>query len=174
MLLPNMSSTNPPNAATEDSNYEHRPHLVYVLNKSESLNKLDLSNMKNCLNTCLKDSKLAYKGSIQDQAQSSSFLLNTRQRRRNTNDWDTVNLICLPKFENENSLEFSGLPRVDRSVKNLLRDVLAVKRSNCSFIGGPSHSGQNMSEKRWFSYANKVWDTIKKSALMSEYNRLMT
>ncbi len=25
-----------------------------------------------------------------------------------------------------------------------------------------------------FAYANKVWETIKKSSMISEYNRLMT
>jgi hypothetical protein len=80
---------------------------------------------------------------------------------------------------------------MDRCVRNLLHELLTIKRAHASFTTGPSLTtqhqqqqlgmgmaslagGQFISEKRWFSYAAKVWETIRKSPLIAEYNRLMT
>lgn len=200
MLLPNMNNSNstsnsasstnttssgqnPNSGLQQDEHYEHHPHLVYLLNKSDYLNKLDLSKMKNVLAYLMKDSKLIYKGSINDINQSTpgSFLLNSKQKRRRAqgDDSENINFVVLPKLNqaDQEINNFNGLPSMDRVIKNLLRELLAVKRSKSCFIGTQSsanQTGQNLSEKRWFTYANKVWDTIRKSTLISEYNRLMT
>ncbi|CAF0985675.1 unnamed protein product [Brachionus calyciflorus] len=60
--------------------------------------------------------------------------------------------------------EFNGLSNMDKSIKNLLKELLSIRK--------PSQTG--FTEKKWFYYAGKVWETIKKSSLISEYSRLMT
>ena len=65
--------------------------------------------------------------------------------------------------------EFDGMLSSERSAKGLLKELLSIKKAS-----QPSANGQVFSEKKWFVYANKVWDTIKKSPFISEYSRLMT
>lgn len=54
-----------------------------------------------------------------------------------------------------------------RLMKALSKELLSIKVN-------AGESGCVLTEKKWFVYANRVWDTIKKSSFISEYSRLMT
>ena len=139
--------------------------------------------------------KLIYKGSM-NGLNGLQMISRPTQRRNHTNEQQNpgqnVNFVLVPKAERsrQSIAEFDGLPSLDRCIKYLLREILAVKRTQSAInplniLNGStttttttstSSSLNNLvfSEKRWFSYANKVWDTIRKSQLIGEYNRLMT
>jgi hypothetical protein len=193
MLMPNNSL-----AQQEEYQIEHHPHIVYALNKIEYINKNDIAMMKSSIDSVLKNSKLIYKGSM-NGLNGLQMISRPTQRRNHTNEQQQpgqiVNFVLVPKAEKsrQSIAEFDGLPSLDRCIKYLLREILAVKRTQSAvnplnILNGSttttttttttstSSSLNNLvfSEKRWFSYANKVWDTIRKSQLIGEYNRLMT
>ncbi len=87
----------------------NRPHLVYVLNKSEYLNKSDLNQMKYCIHNMLKDSKLLYKNSIGQMNASSHLINSSSSRRRYANSMskadiiESVNFVTIPKVHDKNA-----------------------------------------------------------------------
>lgn len=173
MLMPHNSLS-----LQEEYQLEHHPHIVYALNKIEYMNKNDTVKMKACIDSLLNDSSFIYKGSINDL---NSLQITSSKQRRNQN----VNFVLVPKVEsikhtNQQVTEYDGLPSLNRCVKHLLREILSVKRSQSvinplnNLNSANPNSNLVFSEKRWFTYANKVWETIRKSQLIGEYNRLMT
>lgn len=114
---------------------------------------------------------LAYKGSLStpdavSHTNSSRRVLsvsNSARRRALPGDADeveSVNFVCLPKIDRVTSSstsnsgatgeteslpmtmnEFNGLPSSARCVKNLLRELLALKRNNCVFMNNAAAVG---------------------------------
>jgi hypothetical protein len=123
-----------------------------------------MAKMKSYMEQLMKDSKLKFKGST----------LNTNSRNNikhissNKQMSNQINFVLIPNNggNNQNENDYIGSSSFDKSIKCLLKDLLSVKRTNTLF--------NNMNEKKWFTFANKVWDSIKKSPMISEYYRLMT
>ena len=160
--------------------YGKFPHLIRATDKPSQLERrvVDTVKMKACIDSLLNDSSFIYKGSINDL---NSLQITSSKQRRNQN----VNFVLVPKVEsikhtNQQVTEYDGLPSLNRCVKHLLREILSVKRSQSvinplnNLNSANPNSNLVFSEKRWFTYANKVWETIRKSQLIGEYNRLMT
>lgn len=149
------------------------PHLIYVLNKSNQINKLELSRMKSYIESIMKDSKLIYKGSISSSASNLIIDFKKRNCQKSTNDSnDEINFVQILNIKNKSNIgenkmfeTYSGESKIEKSIKYLLRDILSVRRTTQIF---------QLNEKRWFNYAGKVWEAIKRSPLISEYYRLMT
>ena len=88
MLLPNMTEY--------DQAYKHETHLIYCLNKCNSLSPIDLKMMKSVYENFMKDSKLIVKGSLHSDINSLSnpcFLKTKRTQKDSSND---VNFVVLP------------------------------------------------------------------------------
>ena len=69
------------------------------------------------------------------------------------------------------------MPSFERSVNTFTNQILAIKRhtgQSASTVVSSNLFGPNFTEKKWFAFANKMWDLIRKSASINEYNRLMT
>jgi hypothetical protein len=152
--------------------------------------------MKNSIKNLMKDSKLNYKGSISDdfssKKSSSLFLTSSKNLISEHEHIENVNFALLPKINESSSttssnlIQYKGISSMDHVIKKLLHEVLSVKRARSSFTSGPINTttaqqqqfntlgSQFISEKRWFAYANKIWEKIRKSPLIGEYNRLMT
>ena len=167
-----------------------------MLNKSEYVNRLEMSKMKSILHTLLRESKmLTYKGSFSSPDILSNLYSSRRQtststkrtRQSTTDESENVNFLCIPKFiskktELSDEIEFRGMPSSNKCIKSLLKEILAMKRTNCMFMSGSGQTSglttpnrdQILTEKRWFMFASKVWEAIRKSSLIAEYNRLMT
>ena len=83
-------------------------------------------------------------------------------------------------------MNFSGMPSFERSVTTFTNQILGIKRTGQANVpnngqqtaassgNGSNLFGPNFTEKKWFAFANKMWDLIKKSTALNEYNRLMT
>ena len=138
------------------------------MNKSDYINKLDTIKMKSYLEQLMKDSKLKFKGSTTATNSRNNIKHISSNRQMN----NQVNFVLIPNNtnnmndENNEMSEYVGLSSFDKSIKYLLKDLVSVKRTNSIF--------SNMNEKKWFTFANKVWESIKKSPIISEYYRLMT
>jgi hypothetical protein len=152
-----------------------RAHLVYVLNKSGFVSKLDTFKMKTTIDNLMKDSKLSYKSSLSEfnawsaaatrRDRNRALTQNSVNKSKEEKSVDSVNFVVMPRFGRFcDSESFNGLPSVETSAKFLTRQLLGMSRNLNS----------NVTEKRWFSYANKIWEAIRKSQLINEYNRLMT
>lgn len=149
----------------QDEFIERKPHLVYVLNKSEFVCKKDVDDMKKCVDRILRDFKLQYKGSI------CEFNSHLGQKKRINED--NVNFVLLPRADCQRKdgiamSEFNGVASFEKSIRYLQREILGVRRHH--FTNNPS----TFTEKKWFAYAGKMWKLIQKSTLIGEYNRLMT
>lgn len=218
MLLPNLNSPTSGGSSSAqillageeaNSHFEHHPHLIYLLNKCEYTNRRDVLKIKSLIDVLMTNSKLMYKGSINDLTvmnnissvgahmmsrphgnhnKSKRNLKNANASRSTTTtttdgeliNAEAVNLVLMPKFDADkknaskiandndlNTVEFNGLPSVDKSVNALLREILAVRRTNCSFIttngstatnansaayqstNNNSSRGQILTEKKW-------------------------
>jgi len=152
-----------------------------VLNKSENLSECDLVKMRYCIADLMRDSKLVYKNSIRNLSASSQLIQNRKRTARTKHsDSEAVNFIVIPKVDKrkEGSGEFIGMPSLERSVKHFTREILSIKRAQSQSSNSATHSVATLqtgfTERKWLAYANKVWDSIRKSSLMNEYNRLMT
>lgn len=87
------------------------PHLVYVLNKCEAMNKSDLKRMKAGIDRLLSDSKLVYKNSLPEMTSSSSRVLRAKKRpARNKGECEnSVNFVVLPKVDSQANIKQSNL-----------------------------------------------------------------
>lgn len=148
----------------EEYQFEHHPHLIYTLNKIEYLNKLELDKMKSVIDQILSGSKLIYKSKFVNFDSNGLNLINKSKQ-----DKSSVNFALLPKaIKSKDLSEYDGLSSLNKSVKCFLRNLLSLKQN------GNANNNLKFTEKRWFAYANKVWETIRKSQLINEYNRLLT
>ena len=73
------------------------------------------------------------------------------------------------------------MPSFERSVSAFANQILSIKRAPSSTAasgqqapGSSNLFGASFTEKKWFAFAAKMWDLIRKSTSINEYNRLMT
>ena len=145
-----------------------------MLNKSEYVNRLEMSKMKSILHTLLRESKmLTYKGSFSSPDILSNLYSSRRQhtpskrRQPTTDESENVNFLCIPKFTPKKSEigeeEFRGMASSNKCIKSLLKEILAMKRTNCMFMNSQSglstatpNRDQIFTEKRWLVKQNFV------------------
>ncbi|XP_038065137.1 protein SMG9-like [Patiria miniata] len=85
--------------------------------------------------------------------------LDTAASEHSSTDDQSVLLSLLP-------VSYQGHPSVDLLVKSFRNQIYSAARSSLTHT--------SLTEKNWFHYAGRTWETIKKSSLMSEFNRLLT
>ena len=101
-----------------------------------------MNKMKLCLDRIMSDFKLKYKGSI-------SPINSHMSMTKNSIDENSVNLLIIPKANEKNKQEnglfseFTGTPSFNKSMKHLLREILAVQRNH--FTSTPA----SFTEKKW-------------------------
>lgn len=143
---------------------EYYPHIVFVQNRCqrEDFYPESIVKMQDTLHCCLQKSKLKYSGSVKCNT-TSSFQKDPQQKN---------NLFLLPEKElpeidssNEQFPEYKGHPGYRYLAESLSQQVLSMPRSLLT------HSA--LSEKNWFHYSARIWETVKKSPLFLEYNRLL-
>lgn len=147
-----------PNTLPEETS-EYYPHIVFVQNKCEREDFYpdSVAKMQNTLYMPLQRSKLKFSGSLQNSFQKQK---------------DKVNLFLLPKKDNsefdspsDRFPEYKGHPGFRCLADSLRHQVLSMPRSLLTHTA--------LSEKNWFHYSARIWDTVKKSNLFLEYNRLL-
>lgn len=176
MLKPSTpSSGHDIGSASDDSQSEHFPHIVFVVNKAtrQDFSPDMCEKMRDILNSVFAQSKLKYKSGVNLVSTGALPVMFS------PNVMNDPNLFLLPKFNfqhnpntnHNNSGVLSLLPSYQGhpSFENLLRllrnNLLAVPRSLLTHT--------TLSEKNWFHYAARTWEAIKKSQLLAEYNRLL-
>ncbi|XP_071957965.1 nonsense-mediated mRNA decay factor SMG9-like [Antedon mediterranea] len=169
MLKP---STANPNSDGEDG-IEYFPSVVFVQNKAsrEDFELNNLKNMQEDIDKIFTGTKLKIQGAISLTQSGLMSGANT------TNLPLDINMFLLPHLnDNHNSKVesplfsiipncYQGHPSQDSLIRAFRKLVIGAHRT-------PISNSCN-TEKNWFHYAARMWETIKKSTLMSEYNRLL-
>ncbi|XP_071042141.1 nonsense-mediated mRNA decay factor SMG9 isoform X2 [Parasteatoda tepidariorum] len=146
-----------------DEPAEYYPHLVFVQNHSqrEDFYPDSVATMQETLHHVFKKSKLKYSGCVSCGTHSHV-----------PKDHDRVNLFLMcdkepPEFDGgkDQFPEYKGHPGYQYLAESLGQQVLSMPRSLLT--------NSPLSEKNWFHYSARIWETVKKSTLFLEYNRLL-
>ncbi|GBM02241.1 Protein SMG9 [Araneus ventricosus] len=142
---------------------EYYPHIVFVQNHAQKkdFSANSISKMEETLSNVFQKSKLKYSGSV-----------NPHNRRYPKDSPPKVNLFLIPDKEppdtdspNHRFPEYKIHPGYKYLTESLSRQVLSMPRSLLTHTA--------LSEKNWFHYSARIWETVKKSTLFLEYNRLL-
>ncbi|GIX80258.1 protein SMG9 [Caerostris darwini] len=148
--------------AIPEGTIEYYPHIVFVQNHSKKKNFSEetITKMEKTLLDVFQKSKLKYLGSVNPQ--NRTYSKDTPPR---------VNLFLIPDKEpldtdSANMFpEYKIHPGYKYLTETLSQQVLSMPRSLLTHIP--------QSEKHWFHYAARIWETVKKSPLFLEYSRLL-
>ncbi|XP_071481507.1 nonsense-mediated mRNA decay factor SMG9-like [Diadema antillarum] len=183
MLKP---STPPPSSSqSESSSAENHedfvPNIVFVQNKAgrESFQPIAVNAMEQSICSLMATSKLKYTGCSSLARSGVMPSLNSK-----TLPLD-VNLFLLPAFDSEDKentqpskdtkstllrlvpdLVYRGHPKTELLVAAFRNQIYAASR--------PLITHTSLTEKNWFQYAGRTWESLKKSSLLLEYQRLLT
>ncbi|XP_067831427.1 nonsense-mediated mRNA decay factor SMG9 isoform X2 [Heptranchias perlo] len=162
-----------------DEGTEYYPNIVFLQNKArrEDFCPRNLEKMHTVIDKLMLHSHLKYKGALSMldcnifPGLSSDFLESE------------VNLFLLPAMESEAEENltragaggmplfsllpgYKGHPSFQSLVSKLRSQILSMSR--------PQLSHTILTEKNWFHYAARIWDSVKKSSALSEYSRLLS
>eukprot|EP00794_Sanderia_malayensis_P011122 gene11122-12292_t len=162
------SSTNP------DELDDHFPHIVFVYNRSDKSN-FDFSHIKSVCQVTDKffeHSKLKIRGgasilganllpfcklkSFEDYQDMSIFLLPVMDESEAKTDDECLKLIT----------SYQGHPSFASLIASLRNQTASTSRHHLTH--------HPLTERTWFHYAARTWETVKKSPLLAEYQRLLT
>ncbi|XP_029636226.1 protein SMG9 isoform X1 [Octopus sinensis] len=170
MLKPSTPANSHDDTSVQENTADYYPQIVFVQNKAVRDDfSVETYRAKQCLlSKVLENSKLKYKDAV---TLATGELLPGLNNRNITTG---VNLFLLPHMDNQkveaDSIltflpEYRGYPSFNRLLQSLRNQVFACQRRLLTHT--------ILSEKNWFHYAARTWDTVKKSTLMAEYNRLL-
>lgn len=174
LLTAEMLKPSTPNShdgpSVQETSSDYYPQLVFIQNKAtrDDFSVETFRAMQTTLSKVFSNSKLKYTGSV--TLANGDLLPGLNPRTVPSN----INLYLLPYMDNQKTEgdsiltflpEYRGYPSFSRLLQSLRNQVFASQR--CLL----THT--ILSEKNWFHYAARTWDAVKKSPLMSEYNRLL-
>uniref|UniRef100_A0A147BDX5 Protein SMG9 n=1 Tax=Ixodes ricinus TaxID=34613 RepID=A0A147BDX5_IXORI len=163
MLKPATSSGSHDSGLTNEDVAESFPHMVFVQNKCTrgDFSPENVDVMKETLEAIFAKSRLKCKGQI-----SMNGSLKKEEQ--------SFNLFLIPKrlSEQEEKRRSEGEPpgfqdggRLDHLASSFMLQVLGMPR--------PHLTHTTLTEKNWFHYSARLWETVKKSTLFLEYSRLL-
>lgn len=167
MLRP--SALLPSQDGGSDYRTEYCPHLVLVHNKCSPVDfepsKVRL--IQQTYSLMFDKSKLKFQGPI---GIASGCVIPSLSP---VTCGETINLFLMPWKDSANAgtsstsiPEYKGHPGFDRLAEIFRQQIVSMPRSQMQ----PS----TLTEKNWFHYAARTWETVKKSTLFMEYCRLLT
>ncbi|KAL3858099.1 hypothetical protein ACJMK2_012710 [Sinanodonta woodiana] len=175
MLKPASHSASHESGTGQDDVNEYNPHIVFIQNKATraDFSAENYKTMRKTYSKIFESSKLKTKSFVSMAVGKLIPALSTGNRS-SSND---INLFLLPpidapKLENQQDAslthlpDYRGYPSFLNHINSLRSQVLAIPRDQLAHT--------QLSEKNWFHYAARTWDAVKKSQLISEYNRLLS
>ncbi|XP_041373316.1 protein SMG9-like isoform X2 [Gigantopelta aegis] len=168
MLKPSTPLSNHDGSGCQDEAPDYFPHIVFVQNKAgrEDFSVESYRTMSQTLQQVLASSKLKHRGSVSMGSVMPGLMPSTVN--------SDINMFCLPHMEyyktDQDAIlsflpEYRGCPSFSCLLKSLRNQILAMPRCLVTHT--------QLSEKNWFHYAARMWDTVRKSQLLAEYNRLL-
>ncbi|KAL0490368.1 SMG9, partial [Acrasis kona] len=137
-----------PNGLTGENEHEHVPEIIFVYNKvrpEACTNQMIVRQLGNFLDAYMCNIDIRRNGSVHASMNCSGF-------------------VHQPNFVN-----FFMLP--DYSYNSEMFEMLSLEFRN-AVLGMPRNSfAKTVSERDWLQGVARIWDLIKKSPFISEYNR---
>lgn len=167
MLRP--SALLPSQDGSSDYHTEYCPHLVLIHNKCSTADfePSKVKIMQQTYSLIFDKSKLKFRGPI---GITNGCVIPSLSP---VTCGETINLFLLPWKDSTNqgvSLpsipEYKGHPGFDTLAEIFRQHIVSMPRSQMQ----PS----TLTEKNWFHYAARTWETVKKSTLFMEYCRLLS
>ncbi|XP_050429958.1 nonsense-mediated mRNA decay factor SMG9 [Adelges cooleyi] len=159
MLKPPM-----PTSHRNEELVEYFPHVVFVQNKSfySDFSIENIKTIQQVYTQLFARSRLHIQSGISIANGSIINELNP------TNCGDPINIFLLANINKDKQFDVNGFHKMhpDQTVliQEFRKQILSLP------ILPITHT--NLTEKGWFHYCIKVWDSIKKSQFFNEYNRL--
>ncbi|XP_028401597.1 protein SMG9-like [Dendronephthya gigantea] len=150
---------------------EYYPNIVFIYNKCsrEDFEAHNVENMLLATDAIFQNSRLRTKTS------ASMLLEGTFPFSKHLEQYSDVNLFLLPIADNLirktgseicfSGTSFHGHPNLDVLIQLLRSQIFSSPRHHLTH--------HQLTEKNWFHFAARSWEMTKKSALLSEYNRLL-
>ncbi|XP_047508380.1 nonsense-mediated mRNA decay factor SMG9-like [Pieris napi] len=172
MLRPSLSSTNV-NQESDSVQSEVHPHLLLLHNRCqlEDFTYSNVHTIQDFYRKAFQRSNLQLKSGMYLYSDISNNGVNVDS----VNKWYSVekcghpiNLFLLPEvYEDYDNKEiYRGHPTFEELAKRLRWMLLGVNRHQITNV-------PNLSEKGWFHFCNKAWESIKKCTFFLEYERFL-
>ncbi|ELU10061.1 hypothetical protein CAPTEDRAFT_152427 [Capitella teleta] len=163
MLKP---QTPQPHDSPSEGLSEIYPHIVFVVNHAgaDDFKAGSYEKMQTVISRLMSQSNLKFKGvcNMRDLIPGLS----------SSSPHSDVNLYLLPEkasvsdqLDDPLSMHYRGYPTFEFIIESLTKKLLAMPRHLLTHT--------TLTEKNWFHYAARSWESVKKSGLISEYNRLL-
>lgn len=181
MLKPSQhsSSSMMDNSASKEDNLQFFPSVIFVHNKAtrEDFNAQTYRSMQRVLYNMFSSSKLRFRNGINMLINDSNVvdgIINMPPGEEKDESCD-VNLLMLPAFEfykcepewlQTTLPDYRGFPSFNSTFSHFRAQVFTCPRSPLT--------SSPLTEKNWYHFAARMWDTIKKSPLLADYNRLIS
>lgn len=170
MLKPSTPPSNHDASVPPEDQPDYFPHIVFVQNKAcrEDFSVHNYTSLQQALAEIFATSKLKMQGDVSMSTGRETFCLNPAFIK------SSMNLFLLPHMdqgqESADSLmsqmpEYRGYPSFSTLITSLRSQLFSMPREPIT------HS--SLTEKNWFHYSARIWDSIRKSQLIAEYNRLL-
>ncbi|XP_026494638.1 nonsense-mediated mRNA decay factor SMG9-like [Vanessa tameamea] len=177
MLKPTLSASNAMNTNQESSEStssgESHPHLLILHNRCqlEDYTPNAVETMQDLYRKAYQRSNLQLNSGMYMYSDTNKNGLNIDSvcKSYNVRTCGTpINLFLLPEIYDdfENRDIYRGHPPFEELAKRLRWMILGVNRHQITNV-------PNLSEKGWFQYCNKAWETIRKCTFFMEYERFL-
>ncbi|XP_047533724.1 nonsense-mediated mRNA decay factor SMG9-like [Vanessa atalanta] len=177
MLKPTLSASNAVNTNQESSEStssgESHPHLLILHNRCqlEDYTPKAVETMQDLYRKAYQRSNLQLNSGMYMYSDTNKNGLNIDSvcKSYNVRTCGTpINLFLLPEIYDdfENRDIYRGHPPFEELAKRLRWMILGVNRHQITNV-------PNLSEKGWFQYCNKAWETIRKCTFFMEYERFL-
>ncbi|CAK1543062.1 unnamed protein product [Leptosia nina] len=173
MLKPSLSASSANQETESHSSGESHPHLLLLHNRC---------NLEDYLPNSVKSMQDFYRQAFQrSNLQLNSGMYLYSDSNKNGNNIDSIskaysveicgrpiNLFLLPEIyeDYDNKDIYRGHPAFGELAKRLRWIILGVNRHQITNV-------PNISEKGWFHFCNKTWESIKKCTFFLEYERFL-
>ncbi|XP_013191537.1 nonsense-mediated mRNA decay factor SMG9 [Amyelois transitella] len=174
MLKPSLSASNPLNQEPSECNpSSSSPHLLLLHNRCqlEDFTPSAVRTMQELYTKAFQRSNLQLNSGMYMYSDSNKNGLNVDNvcKAYSVEACGTpVNLFLLPEIYDDfdNRDIYRGHPPFEQLAKRLRWIILGVNRHQITNV-------PNLSEKGWFHYCNKAWETIRKCTFFMEYERFL-
>ncbi|XP_050406427.1 nonsense-mediated mRNA decay factor SMG9 [Patella vulgata] len=170
MLKPPTPSSSHDGGSSQDDTPDYYPNVVFVQNKG-SVEDFGLESYKAMQQTLLRvfeNSRLKSQGCV---SLATGGLLPGINNRTVETDFNLFILPTMEYYKNEQDSilsflpEYRGYPSFNSLIKCLRNQLFSIPRTPLTHA--------NLSEKNWFHYAARTWESVRKSQLLADYNRLL-
>ncbi|CAG9583162.1 unnamed protein product [Danaus chrysippus] len=175
MLKPSLSASNNVNTnqEVETSSGESHPHLLLLHNRCtlEDFTPESVMTMQNFYRKAFQRSNLQLNSGMymySDPNKNGINIDNVCKTYNITNCGHPINLFLLPEIYSDYDKKdiYRGHPSFEELANRLKWMIAGVNRHQITNV-------PNLSERGWFHFCNKAWETIRKCTFFMEYERFL-